>query len=139
LGVKDVNAEYPGVLTELAAATAYATAWNRLDCAEFLKLLASDAHFTSQWVSDELVSKPAIADRLKEKMFGAKNSGTKIFAELGRTSAELAGRDCVFMAHGRKENVTATVLFKVGSLYIKRYDVFMPELLMAVRSGVYPI
>ena len=37
------------VLTEREAATAYARAWNRLDCGEYLHLLAEDACYASQW------------------------------------------------------------------------------------------
>ena len=44
----------PHVLTELDAATSYASAWNRLDCTQFVELLAPDAHYASQWVFDEL-------------------------------------------------------------------------------------
>ena len=48
-----------GVLTELDAATAYARAWNRLDCKKFLELLAPDANYASQWVFEELEGKAA--------------------------------------------------------------------------------
>jgi hypothetical protein len=43
------------------------------------------------------------------------------------------------MAQGRKENVTAVVLFEVEGGMIKRYDLCIPELLGVIRSGVYPI
>lgn len=127
------------ILTEKDAATAYARAWNRLDCTEFVELLAPDAHYASQWVFEELMSKAAIADYLKKKMIAVKNSGTKVFAELGRSQTGFAERDCVFMAQDNKEEITATVLFEVKGGLIKRYDLCMPELLNVVRSAIYPI
>ena len=51
-----------GVLTELDAATAYAVAWNHLDCTQFLELLAPETQYASQWVLDELKSKAAISE-----------------------------------------------------------------------------
>ena len=52
------------VNSELEAAKAYARAWNLFDCKEFIKLLASDAHYASQWVLVELESKDKIANYL---------------------------------------------------------------------------
>ena len=131
-------------LTEAMAATAFARAWNRLDPSEFLELLAPDARYASQWVFEELVSRDAIADYLIGKMRNAKayavNSAEhKVFAELGRTTKGFSGRDCVFMAQGRRESVTAVVLFDVIGERIKRYDLCIPQLLDVARSGVYPI
>lgn len=60
-------------LTELAAATAFACAWNRLDPEAFLELLAPDAHYASQWVFDELDSRAAIAENLRAKMKTVRN------------------------------------------------------------------
>ncbi len=130
--------------TEADAAREFARAWNRLDPADFLKRLMPEARYASQWVFEELVGKPAIADYLTPKMRTVKNHAlhnpsAKVFAELGKTTTGLAGRDCVFMAQGRKENVTAVVLFEVEGEMIKRYDLCIPELLGVVRSGVYPI
>lgn len=127
------------VLTEKAASTAYARAWNRLSCEEFAKLLSPDARYASQWVFEELESRAAISKYLQEKMSTVKKSGKKVFAELGQTSAGFSGRHCVFMAQGKKEAITAVVLFEVEGGLIKRYDLCMPELLRVVRSGVYPI
>ena len=129
---------------EADAARAVARAWNRLDPTEFLNLLIPEARYASQWVFDELEGKQAIADYLTAKMRTIKNHAlhnpsAKVFAELGKTTTGLAGRDCVFMAQGRKENVTAVVLFEVEGGMIKRYDLCIPELLGVIRSGVYPI
>lgn len=126
------------VLTELDAATAYAAAWSRLDCTQFLELLAPDAHYASQWVFEELEGKAAISDYLTGKMQSVKSRKTPVFAELGKTSTGFAGRDCVAVAQGDKNVVSAVVLFEVESNHIKRFDLCMPELLAVIRSGQYP-
>jgi hypothetical protein len=131
-------------LTEANAATAYARAWNRLDASEFIKLLAPDARYASQWVFEELDSKQAISEYLigkirTVKMHSVNNAEAKVFAEIGKTTEGFSRRDCVFMAQGRKENVTAVVLFEVENDKVKRYDLCIPELLGVIRSGVYPI
>lgn len=126
-------------LTEKDAAIAYARAWNRLECSDFLELLAPDAIYESQWVFDELASKDVIADYLIHKMKAVKNAGNKVFAELGKTRLGSFGRDCVFIAQGKKEEVKAVVLFKVADDKIQRYDLCVPELYDVERSGIYPI
>ena len=47
-------------LTEEKVVFAFAKAWNRLDPAGFLKLLAPDARYASQWVFDELVGEASL-------------------------------------------------------------------------------
>jgi hypothetical protein len=136
--------QYMPQLTEAMAAIAFARAWNRLDPTEFIELLAPDARYASQWVFEELVGQDAIADYLIGKMRNAKayavnSSEHKVSAELGRTTKGFSGRDCVFMAQGRKESVTAVVLFEVIGERIKRYDLCIPQLLDGARSGVHPI
>ena len=131
-------------LTEAIAAKAFARAWNRLDPADFIALLDTDARYASPWVLEELVGRAAIADYLVGKMRNARayavNSPEhKVFAELGKTRKNMSGRDCVFMAQGKKETVTAVVLFEVGDGHIKRYDLCIPQLLDVARSGIYPI
>ncbi len=49
LGVSIMNTDITP-LTEKDAAVTYVRGWNRLDCAEFLKSLAPNAHYASQWV-----------------------------------------------------------------------------------------
>jgi len=126
-------------LTEKDAAIAYARAWNRLDCSEFLKLLDKNVHYASQWVFEELESKVAISDYLIGKMETVKNTGSKVYAELGNTRSGFAGRDCVFMAQGKKEEIQAVVIFEIANNKITRYDLCIPELLNVERTGVYPI
>ena len=55
-------------LTEEAAATAFAKAWNCLQADGFLVLLANDARYTSQWVFEELEGVTSISDYLRGKM-----------------------------------------------------------------------
>ena len=40
------------------------------------------------------------------------------------------------MAQGKKETVTAAVLFEVSDGHIKRYELCIPQLLDVARSGV---
>lgn len=131
-------------LTEAAAAVAFARAWNRLDPREFINLPHPDCCYTSQWVFDELSGRDAIAGYLTAKMKTIRSiainaPARKVFAELGRTTQGFIGRDCAFLAQGRKENITAAALFMVGGESILRYDLCIVELLGVARSGVYPI
>lgn len=126
-------------ITERDAATAYARAWNRLSCDDFLSLLDENAHYASQWVFDELKSRQEISDYLKGKMQTVKGSDAKVYAELGVTRSGFAGRHCVLLAQGQKEEIKAVVLFEVIEGRIKRYDLCIPDLLDAERTGVYPI
>ena len=131
-------------LTEAMAATAYARAWNRLDPSEFVELLDPDGRYASQWVFSELVGRDAISDYLIGKMRAVKaravnDPDSAVSAELGKTTIGFSDGDCVLLSQGRKENVTAAVLFKVNAGKIQRYDLCIPELLGVVRSGVYPI
>lgn len=128
-------------LDELAAATAFARAWNRLDPEPFLELLAPDAHYASQWVFDELESRSAIADYLRAKMKSVRNHG--INDPTQRARAELTtcgdGRNCVAMTQGDQDVVKAVVVFTIAGDTIARYDMCMPELMGPRRSGVFPI
>ena len=123
-------------LTVKDAAIAYAKAWNRLDCSEFIKLLDENAHYASQWVLEEMESKAAISDYLATKMETVKNSDSKVCAELGHTRA---GRDCVFMTQGKKGEAQAVVLFEIENNKITRYDLCIPELQNVERTGIYPV
>ena len=126
-------------LTEKDAATAFARAWNRLDCREFLELLAEDAHYASQWVFNEMENKKEIAEYLTGKMQTVKNTGSKVYAELGKIGKGFPGRDCVLMAQDVKKIVKAVVLFEVSGNTIKRIDLCMPQLFDPEGSGIYPI
>jgi len=127
------------VQSEKEAAIAFAKAWNRLDCTDFIELLVDDAHYASQYVFEELESKVDIASYLKPKMQTVKASGAKVYAELGVTQASFKGRDCTFLCQGSKEEITAAILFEVNAGKISRYDLVIPDLVQVQRSGVYPI
>jgi hypothetical protein len=125
-------------MVEKDAAIAYARAWNTLDATVILELLDEDARYASQWVLEELEGKDAISEYLIQKMKSVKDAGTKVYAELGITRSESSGRDCVLMSQGENDEVQAVVLFEINNNNIQRYDICMPELLNAERTGVYP-
>ena len=126
-------------LTEKEAAVAYAKAWNRLVCSQFLELLDENAHYASQWVFAELENKTAISEYLIGKMKTIKETDSRVYAGLGNTRSGFAGRDCVFMAQGNKEELQAVVLFEIANNKISRCDLCIPELLNVERTSVYPI
>ena len=131
-------------LTEEQAAYLFARAWNRLNPEDFLALLAPDARYASQWVFEELVGASAIADYLGSKMATVrkavvKDPGAAVRVEIGWTAEGQHGRPCAFMTQGKCEEVQAAVIFEVKSGRIVRHDLCIPQLLGAVRTGVYPI
>jgi hypothetical protein len=131
-------------LTEEQAANAFATAWNRLEPESFLALLAPDARYASQWVFEELVGSSDISNYLRAKMRTVRNHSlnnceSQVRAELGRTSLGVSGRPCVFMTQGHNTPVQAAVVFQIRDGKVSRYDLCIPQIVGAMRSGVYPI
>ena len=131
-------------LTEEKVVFAFAKAWNRLEPDGFLDLLATDARYASQWVFDELVGAPAISDYLKGKMrtvraHGVNDPNSRVRVEIGRTTEGQDGRPCAFMTQGKANEVQAAVIFEVSGDNVSRYDLCIPRLLGAVRTGVYPV
>lgn len=116
-------------LTEREAALAYASAWNRLDCSDFLKLLDEDARYTSQWVLEELVGKEAIANYLIRKMETVGHSDKPVVAATGISRAGFVGRDCVLLRQGGASTASATAIFEVAGGKIKKIDLCIPDLL----------
>ena len=127
-------------VTEETAARAYAKAWNRLDCAEFLKLLAPDASYSSFWVFNDLEGREAIVEYLTAKMRNLAAGADHAFAELATTTKGFGGpgRPCVALAQGDKDIVKVIVTFEVEAGLIKRVDLAAPEFFAAIRSGEYP-
>lgn len=128
-------------LTEKEAAIAFARAWNRLDAAEFLSLLAPDAKYASQWVLEELQGKDAIGDYLRTKLktvnaHAVNNPQSKVRVEIGITQAGDVDRPCAYMKQGVNE---AVVIFTINGGKISRYDLCIPQLYRPDRSCVYPI
>ena len=131
-------------LTEDEVVFAFAKAWNRLVPAGFLDLLAPDARYASQWVFKEMVGAPAIGEYLTEKMqtvraHGVNDPNSRVRVEIGRTTEGQDGKPCAFMTQGKANEVQAAVIFEVSGDNVSRYDLCIPQLLGAVRTGVYPI
>ncbi len=128
-------------LTEKDAAIAYAKAWNKFDCTEFLTLLDDNAQYASQFVFEELESKEAISEYLIGKMKAVESSGSKVYAELGntRTPSGLPDTDCVLLAQGEEKEIQAAIVFEVENGKITRFDLCIPSLLNVEGTGVYPI
>lgn len=123
---------------------AFAKAWNRLDPEPFLRLLAQDARYASQWVFDEMVGKEAIADYLREKMRMVKahavnNPQAQVRVEIGCLAPSAGSRPAAWMTQGATGQIQAVVLFEVAEGLIRRYDLCIPELTGVGRTGIYPI
>jgi hypothetical protein len=90
-----------------------------------------------------LVGNHAIADYLRGKMQtvrgGIDNPDSRVRVEIGRTAHGAGSRPCVFMTQGESDAVKAAVLFEVSGNKIARYDLCIPQLPGAARTGVYPI
>lgn len=127
----------PSPLTEKEAATAYARAWNRLDCTDFIPLLAEDARYASMYVFKELRSKAEIEEYLIGKLQTVRNSGSQVRAELAGATLP-AERDCVLLYQDGGEHI-ATILFQVRDGKIQRYDLCAPELYPVRKTGIFPI
>lgn len=131
-------------LTEEQAVHAFATAWNRLAPEGFLALLAPDSRYASQWVFDELMGISDISDYLRAKMQAVRARGvtdpeSRVRAEIGRTALGASGRPCVFMTQGIGNPVQAAAVFEIHDGKVSRYDLCIPQIIGAVRSGVYPL
>ena len=131
-------------VTEEEVVFAFAKAWNRLEPEGFLALLASDARYASQWVFEELVGSTAISDYLRGKMrtvrtHGVNDPSSRVRVEVGRTAQADGGRPCAFMTQGHGNEVQAVVLFEVCDGRVSRYDLCIPQILGAVRTGVFPV
>ena len=131
-------------LTEEDAVFAFSKAWNRLQPDEFLALLAPDARYASQWVFDELVGAPAIADYLTGKMravreIGVNDPNLRVRVEVGRAAYGGDGRPCAFIRQGQGDEVQAAVLFEIRDDRVSRYDLCNPQIVGAMRTDVFPI
>lgn len=128
------------MFTEKDAAVAFAKAWNRLDCAEFLQLLAEEAVYESQWVFSPLEGKEVIANYLAGKMQKVKVSGKKVRAELSTARcANEYGKACVLLKQGENRDTDSVMVFEVENDRIKRCDLCAPEFYDPEQTNVYPI
>jgi len=94
---------------EKDTAIVYAQAWNTIDCSGFIKLLADDTYYASQYVLDEITSKSAILEYFQNKIDVVREStdDSKVYAELGYSRSSFPGRDCVIIA--REMKITSKV------------------------------
>lgn len=126
------------VISEFDAASAYAHAWNTLDCSGFIALLAPDASYASQYVLSELSSRDDIAAYLTGKMETVKQSGLLVRGELAKASRGFYGKDCVALFQGDMDDVAAVVVFTVDGSQIARFDLCIAQLYGPMLSGVFP-
>lgn len=131
-------------VTEDEVVFTFAKAWNRLDPEEFLALLAPEARYASQWVFDELIGASAISDYLRNKMrtvraHSLNDPNARVRVEVGRIAHGEADRPCAFMTQGHGDKVQAAVLFEISEGRVSRYDLGIPQLVGAVRTGIFPV
>lgn len=131
-------------LTQEDVVFAFAKAWNRLEPDGFLALLAPEARYASQWVFEELVGVATISDYLRGKMrtvraHSVNDPNSRVRVEVGRTACGEDGRPCAFMTQGRGNEVQAAVLFEISDGRVSRYDLCIPQIVGAVRTGVFPV
>ncbi|MDH1428204.1 nuclear transport factor 2 family protein [Comamonas aquatica] len=131
-------------LTEEDVVFAFAKAWNRLEPDGFLALLAPEARYASQWVFEELVGVATISDYLRGKMrtvraHSVNDPNSRVRVEVGRTACGEDGRPCAFMTQGHGNEVQAAVLFEISDGRVSRYDLCIPQIVGAVRTGVFPV
>lgn len=131
-------------LTEEDVVFAFAKAWNRLEPDGFLALLAPEVRYASQWVFEELVGVATISDYLRGKMrtvraHSVNDPNSRVRVEVGRTACGDDGRPCAFMTQGHGNEVQAAVLFEISDGRVSRYDLCIPQIVGAVRTGVFPV
>lgn len=131
-------------VTEDEVVFAFAKAWNRLEPDGFLSLLSPEARYASQWVFEELVGVPAISEYLRGKMrtvraHSVNHSNSRVRVGIGSTAHGEVGRPCAFMTQGQGNEVQAAIIFEVSDGRVSRCDLCIPQILGAVRSGVFPV
>lgn len=131
-------------VTEDDVVFTFAKTWNRLDPEEFLALLAPEARYASQWVFDKLIGASAISDYLRNKMrtvraHSLNDPNARVRVEVGRIANGEADRPCAFMTQGHGDKVQAAVLFEISEGRVSRYDLGIPQLVGAVRTGIFPV
>lgn len=131
-------------LTQEDVVFAFVKAWNRLEPDGFLALLAPEARYASQWVFEELVGVATISDYLRGKMrtvraHSVNDPNSRVRVEVGRTACGEDGRPCAFMTQGHGNEVQAAVLFEISDGRVSRYDLCIPQIVGAVRTGIFPV
>lgn len=128
------------MLNDKEAASAFAKALNRLDCSEFIQLLADVAVYKFQWVFTPLEGKEGIAEYLAGKMQKVKESGKKVLAELSTArSGNEYGKACVVLKQDENRDDDSVMVFEVDGARIKRCDLCAPEFFDPEPTGIYPV
>ena len=70
---------------------------------------------------------------------GVNDPSSRVRVVVGRTAQADGGRPCAFMTQGHGNEVQAVVLFEVCDGRVSRYDLCIPQILGAVRTGVFPV
>lgn len=132
------------MLSREDALRAYAAMMNTLNVSRLAPLLAEDFHYASQKVFAEIESKQEYLDYITKKLQALKDSGAKVWAEMGEIEESFAvlshgwGTPCVVMAQGGKDNVVSLVFAEVKDGALRGLDMCMPELYRWERTGEYP-
>jgi hypothetical protein len=105
-------------LTELANARAFADAWNNLDAADFIELLADDAVYENTYVFTPMEGKKAIAKYLRNKFktLAGVSGGDFVTSRVSKTQHR---RPCAILRQGE---LALEVVFEVEDGYIERVD-----------------
>ena len=128
----------PKNISKEDALRAYAKMMHHLSVDYLEPLLADDFHYASQWVFEEITSKQQFLDYMRPKLETIRQSGSRVWAELGELQTYPSGA-CLVMAQGEKDNLVATLLVEVAGQTIQRFDMCqIPPPQSAKRTGEYP-
>ncbi len=112
-------------LSELAAATAYAEAWNTLDCYTFARLLSPNAKYASQYVFDEIAGRDAIRDYLCAKFKAVKDTGGMVKAVVATATTSFPGKPCVLLI---QNSTDAVIVFETEEKHVRRLDLCITQI-----------
>lgn len=96
-------------LTEKDALRAYARMMETLSVESLAWKMTKDFHYTSAWVSDEIISRDEYLVYIRPKLKTIKASGSRIWARMGYWG----DRPCLTLAQGSKDNHVSTVFAEV--------------------------
>jgi hypothetical protein len=115
----------PNTLTEYDAAIAYAEAWNTLDCTRFIRLLASDAEYASQYTYSEINGRDDIAKHICEKFKACVRDDSRIEAVVSIATKISPGKSCVLLI---QEGDNVVVVFETRENEIFRINLCVTEI-----------
>lgn len=127
---------------EQQIAIVFASCWNRLDFSWFGNYLADDVVCESQNVMEPLCGRLTVFTHLCRKSEAVRKEGPshRVYAELGTMERIYAGRPCVLLSQGVREDKLILVLFKTFRGKVKRIDLctVAPLPSDARGTGEYP-